>query len=144
MIVASTMDIQDDFDLKRNSVVQFSPAIAPDTCLFQSECSKHPYDSLTLQYMTHPSLTAQLSSLQLLACDVNFYEDKRDVVPQIGLTGESTTASRKSRWSDWTLPAAPRYSALSLVSTNGYRGHPHSNAQRTEGQPVWYPLPTQQ
>ena len=116
MIVASTMDIQDDIELKRNSIVQFSPSITPDTCLFQSECSKYSSEYVDASIFNSSSLTAQLSSLQLLACDVNFYEDKRDVVPQIGLTGESTTAPRKSGWSDWTLPAAPRYSALSLVS----------------------------
>ncbi|KAI0093544.1 hypothetical protein BDY19DRAFT_917541 [Irpex rosettiformis] len=100
MIVASTMDIQDDVDLKRDSVIQLNPAIIPGTCMFQSECT-------------------QLSSIQLLACDVDFYEDKRDVVPQIGLTGESTTAPRKSGWMDWTLPAAPKDIALSLVNQFG-------------------------
>jgi hypothetical protein len=59
--------------------------------------------------------TAQMSSLQLLACDTNFYEHYTDVLPQIGLTGESTSTTPVSKWMDWTLPAAPKDIALQSV-----------------------------
>ena len=60
-------------------------------------------------------IAAQLSSLQLLACDTNFYGDIRGVLPHTGLTGASTSTAPTSNWVNWTLPAAPRDVALQSV-----------------------------
>ncbi|KAI0692392.1 hypothetical protein BC835DRAFT_1416597 [Cytidiella melzeri] len=100
MIVASTMNIEDDVNQFPYSVIQFNPAVVPDTCQFQSECS-------------------QLSSLQLLACNTNFSNITMDAIPQYGLTNDSTYIPPTSGWRNWTLPASPRDIALSSVNLFG-------------------------
>lgn len=58
---------------------------------------------------------ATFASLQLLACDTNFYEQYVAAIPQVGLLGNETGAPVKNGWSNWTLPAPPRDIALSMV-----------------------------
>ncbi|KAI0341801.1 hypothetical protein BDW22DRAFT_1358676 [Trametopsis cervina] len=111
MIVASTVDVQDSTQERRDGVVKFTPAIVPDSCSFPSECT-------------------QISAVQILACDTNIYQDNRDVVPQMGLIGALTDTIPTSQWNDWDLPASPQYIALSLINQFGTLSPPSNTIQK--------------